>query len=107
MHLLPTGWPGRKISQHVKPIISKGSSRRSFCFFSVLSVSRSQFWSYDHENGIKLIPRTFGTNVSSRFLIEGLKIFFETFKVALQCRFPMFGCQNESKMASEISKIHF
>ena len=78
-----------------------------FAFFSVLSVSRSQFWSYDHENGIKLIPRTFGTNVSSRFLIEGLKIFFETFKVALQCRFLMFGCQNESKMASEISKIHF
>ena len=78
-----------------------------FAFFSVLSVSRSQFWSYDHENGIKLIPRTFGTNVSSRFLIEGLKIFFETFKVALQCHFLMLGCQNESKTASEISKIHF
>ena len=78
-----------------------------FAFFSVLSVSRSQFWSYDHENGIKLILGTFGTNVSSRFLIEGLKIFFETFKVALQCHFLMFGCQNESKTASEISKIHF
>ena len=97
----------KNFGQHLKPIISKGSLRGSFCFFSVLSVSRSQFWSYDHENGIKLIPRTFGTNVSSRFLIEGLKNFFETFKVALPCRFLMFGCQNESKMASEISKIHF
>ena len=78
-----------------------------FAFFSVLSVSRSQFWSYDHENGIKWITRTFGTNASSRFLIEGLKNFFETFKVALQCHILMLGCQNESKTASEISKIHF
>eukprot|EP00493_Phyllostaurus_siculus_P025432 UN25776 len=69
------------LGQQVKPIISKGSLRRHFLlFFSVLSVSRSQFWSYDHENGIKLIPRTFGTNISSRFLIEGLKIFLRPSK---------------------------
>ena len=58
-----------------------------FAFFSVLSVSRSQFWSYDHENGIKLIPRTFGTNVSSRFLIEGLKIFFWDLQSSLTVSF--------------------
>ena len=91
----------------MKPIISKGHSRKGFCFFSVLSVSRCQFWSYDHVSGIKLIPRSFWTNVSSRFLINGLKNFFETFKEALEGRFSKFGCQNESKMTSEISKIHF
>ena len=30
---LPTVWARPKISQHLKPIISKGWSRRSFCFF--------------------------------------------------------------------------
>ena len=41
------------------------------------------------------------------FWLKVSKFFFETFKVALQCHFLMLGCQNESKMASEISKIHF
>ena len=30
---LPTAWARPKISQHLKPIISKGSLRESFCFF--------------------------------------------------------------------------
>ena len=30
---LPTTWARTKISQHLKPIISKGWSRGSFCFF--------------------------------------------------------------------------
>ena len=43
----------------------------------------------------------------AEFWLKVSKLFFETFKVALPCRFLIFGCQNESKMDSEISKIHF
>ena len=91
----------------MKPIISKGWSRGSFCFFfslerfpkSILVVWPREWYQINPQNiWNKRIEPIFDWRSQN---------FFETFKVALQCRFLMFGCQNESKMASEISKIHF
>ena len=91
----------------MKPIISKGSLRGSFClFFSLERFPKSILVVWPRE-WYQINPRNIWNKRIEPILIEGLKFFFETFKVALPCRFLIFGCQNESKMDSEISKIHF
>ena len=88
-------------------LFQKGTLLAGFAFFSVFSESRSQYWSYDHVRHTKIISRTFLTNPWEQIFDLRSQIFFETYEVAKFERFFSFGCRNESKMTSKISKIIF